>query len=524
MHALPVAWNPVEGTAFTWSAAGNFCSPGDTNTCEQFLIAKIFSVTDTEIDLLLVRNVSGYWACPAPGQPQIDGGNGAKPNSKCVNSASQNDLPNGWMGNLMPGVLAPEEVYRVQIADNGSATFVSQSGELSGHTTAGIGTDGALALIGYDQAFHNITFTDLNQPYYAYRLPTYPQQRQHKWGTTTNSGWSQSYLKAEGYRPDSVYRGVAVDSHHLANGGGGTNFDDFPRTITAVSGMTNVYKYTGGFSGNYKEQPLIMVAGNHLFKDRSGPGCNLATAPNYTLCFLYRSGTTAGVTGEAVGDLYFKAPYIYGASPLGNLDWADPIALFPGPTDGGLRQYPWELADTEGRWNRFLGYTGLPGQAPGYSEPGLSAFGNKYLHSTASWWQNYALAPLFLDLPNNNRYIIDWSKFAAPSHKNGSTRNYNLKVDVPAMAGATYARMRFGLDPQGHCTESSEACYTDEVHNTIGDPFAFAGESLTPTACASGCSLYPPVTTGWLYWIQAEYLNDAGVIVGRGPLRTAGVN
>jgi hypothetical protein len=533
-RVLPYTWLPIEGDAFTFSKAGEFCEEGDKNTCEQMVIAKIESVTDSEVVFWAIRAASRFWNCPAASNIQIDGTFGPPIGPGCVNEPvgthHQDDLPNGWLGNMIPGIQGPEYIKRLQLNLDGSvANMIIQAGEFSGHTTAGVGMDGKTYLIGYGTAVATSTMSDLKALYYTGFLPSYKQPGRAGYAGMQNQGMTQSYLQANGYRSDAVYRGAGVDLHHMANGGGGMDCtEDFVdqhcdkhRTLSAVSGMPDVYKYVHSdfTAGTYKYRsffPIYTVGGLHIYKDRSGPDCNMATAPNYTMCYNYRTGITSGVVGSSVGDLFIKSPAAQSSTVNYFVNSAVnfPYATFLGPNEGGLRQYMWQTDDyLGGRWQRFLGYTGPPGFTQGFSEPSLTTFGSKVLTHSANTANGTTPLPLIVHLPNQSTYVRDWSKFNYPTFKNGSIWNANVEIKLEAYPGATAARVKFGTTSTYQCTEASEACVTDDSHVSVNDSFAFIGEATTPTPCSSGCTLHPSVIPGRLTVVQIERLNGSGAVI-----------
>lgn len=532
--ALPYTWKPIEGDAFSFS--GNTQCQNGVGDCEQFVIAKINSITNTEVDFWAIRSAVRYYACPGAGQPQIDGSTNPPLGPGCLNtptgSFSQNQPPNGWMGNMLPGIQSPEFVKRLQLNLDGSvANMVQQAGEFAGHSTAGVGMDGKTYLVGYESAVGATTLADLKALYYTGFLSTYhqPSSNRASYAGQFKQAMTQSYMAGNGRRSDSQYRGTAVDLHHIANGGGGVdctiaNGCDKRRTLTVVGGMTNVYKYvllsaTDFSSGTSKYRiffPIYMVGGLHVFKDRSGPTCDMNTVPDYSFCYNYRTGITSGVAGSSLGDLFLKAPAVQSNTTewFVNTGINYPYATFFGPNEGGLRQFLWQTDDYEGgRWQRFLGYTGPPGFAQGFSEPSLSTFGSKVLTHSANFSNGMSVLPLVVHLPNQTTFIKDWSKTNKPAFKSGSLWNANFEIKLDAYPGATTARVKFGTTPTFQCTEASEACVTDESHTAYTDPFAFIGEASNPTSCTSGCTLHPPLIPGRLYVIQVERLNGSGTVI-----------
>jgi hypothetical protein len=270
-----------------------------------------------------------------------------------------------------------------------------------------------------------------------------------------------------------------------------------------------------------------MLAGLRVYKDRSGPDCNMGTAPNYTLCYNYRPGITSGVAGSALGELFFKGPGIDidAAIPVANNGVSQPLASWLGPMEGGLEQYMWQTDDYEnGRWFSFMGYTAPPGLTQGFSEPSVNSFGNKVLTHSANFANGVSTLPLALNLPDRSTYIRDWSKTNLPGGKTGSVWNANVSIQVPALVGATHARAKWGTTKTFQCTESSEACVTDEAHTSPYDSFSWLAEAVSPTPCSTGCTLHISGIPGRLTVVQVEHTNSTGTVIGVEPAQFVGVH
>lgn len=509
-------WNLLPGDRFTWYAPGNFCGPGNNNDCEILMVAEIHSITDAYVEMTVMRDAAWIYACLGPFEVQIDGtspGHTVKVNNSCGDSASQLSLPNGWMANMVPGWNGGKEfVHKFQFNQDGSAQHIMEvdGADVPGHGTEAIGIDGTSALVAFGRSFTGLTSTlleSINNLHIVGNVPT-TLLAGRSYAGIGSSSLAQGYLNASGYRTDGAYRGSATDDNRFASGGGGTDFP--PRTITTVGGMNNVYKYP--LTGNYKTSTLYIWSGNHIFKDMSGPACNMATGADYTMCYNYRSGITSGVAGSVPGDLFLKDPH---ANPnqticYASTNWNCPMAVFLGPGDGGLRQFSWWGEDPEGRFNRIIGPLAPPGFAVGFSESNLSAFGNKLFTHSGGPLNNYGNMPLILHLPETDgTYVRNMGRFNMPSHKSGSYWNANLNITVPAIPGYSYAYALFGYDLSFHCQSGQESCQTDDSYTAYDNPYAWTGEASHATPCASGCILHPAVLNGRFGYYKVRYTQNA---------------
>jgi hypothetical protein len=522
-------WKPIPGDKFSFGIAGGFCGLGNNNTCENMMVAAINEVTDSYVDMWVLRDATYQWSCPSKDGQQIDGstgGPGKHPTglSACggvANDGSADQLQpgNGWFASFIPGWNAMKEIiFKVQFNDDGSlAHFVEQDAALSGHSGEGIGRSGDAGLFGYSSAYPNVSASLLEQynlRFYDGNIPSYTLTGRNANGL--GAFYGQSYLNGNGYRPDSVYRGVAIDDNRIAGTTGG--MDMFVSTVTKVAGKTNVYKTTVNNPEWYKIAPLYVFAGNRVYGDMSGPTCNIDAMPNYTFCFIYRAGVTAGVAGEAVGDLYAKSPYLFTGTTTAyaSVDYAVLTPIWLGHGEGGLRQWIWEENDPHKLWSRFLGYLAPPGFAQGFSESGVTTFGNKLMTAPGGPISGYGSASITLHLPPQGNFIRDFSKYNYTKY--GTYTAYQVKL--PAYPGAVSARMKFGFDPSFHCRGGKDVCVTDES----ASPFAFLSEAASPTSCASGCTIPVPVVPSRLYWAKPEYLNGSGTVIGTGRIFTISAN
>ncbi len=91
--------------------------------------------------------------------------------------------------------------------------------------------------------------------------------------------------------------------------------------------------------------------------------------------------------------------------------------------------------------------------------------------------------------------------------------------------GGVNARIRFGYTENGppdsfFCTSRQEACVTDEQ----ATPFAYEkSDTLSPTSCASGCTIRVPAISGRVLYYQIQGVDDSGHVTYQGPRMTIAV-
>jgi len=241
---------------------------------------------------------------------------------------------------------------------------------------------------------------------------------------------------------------------------------------------------------------------------------------------VQRAGDSIGITQAAngmtpaAGDIFIKVPYVYmGNSGQGcptRQPWFnDPCVVFLAESRAGaLRRFWSEVDDVDGKYSQTL-----LGMGPGW--PGSHYFFSGS-YTTPSGNSNILMAGLVMDGIRNPALLVHLPPFRINRTKNNFLINgpssANASIKVPAAAGATHARIRFGFDPTNfYCSSRSEACVTDAVMNTAWNPYAYIGETLTPYTCSGGCSIPLPVDLGRAFYYRIEWLANGNVMKQSGP-------
>jgi hypothetical protein len=293
---------------------------------------------------------------------------------------------------------------------------------------------------------------------------------------------------------------------------GGTIYD--PKSTTA-----HVYKVSN-VAGAYdrKRTPTYAWAGKYMFKDISGPGSLITDANLWNYCVADNPGECR--PGSAKNDTFlvgtgfynsnnfcitntfnFTAPCFTGANPKGG--WAMQIQIDPIDSSASrLRRLTLGLAAPGMHWT-FQTWLQTPGGRWGFfTTPYVNGLRNEYFAMKLPPWPggSYGEADKALKRSDFIRY----------------------RVIVPPVAGATYARARFGYAENGppssfFCTSRQEACSTEIPIDSPKDLYSFVSEVSTHQICGSGCRIVVPSVPGRIMYYLIDYLNSAGAVFYTSP-------
>jgi hypothetical protein len=268
-------------------------------------------------------------------------------------------------------------------------------------------------------------------------------------------------------------------------------------------GQTNTWKVSGFAPPVIKVQPLLIWAGLFNFQDMSSAatGNVISDANPWKYCYSYRANECR--SGASVGDLYVSAPALDATTNICNASQVGRriLCVFPaGPEMTQIVQLDGSKSDVSAFRQRRIG--------PNNTNPGA-----QYVYSHT--------LPFSVQQPTKlmaTQYHLGGLWTAAsmidPGGWNKGRRLGNdyvkVPVTIPAAAGANQARIRFGYVDYStagsnfYCTSRAEDCLTDIAL----DPYAFAGDTLSPTSCASGCTIQVPLIPGRIAYYRVERLNS----------------
>lgn len=398
-----------------------------------------------------------------------------------------------------------------------------QNVQLSGHSALGYWvTNDRYKYVSQSLTIKNATITDFGGPS-GFSVPASQRARRpdfsgHIFAGAT-SAYEQSYLnQTQLYGHNAQW---TADVNHLNGPNGPTPLGD-ARNFVTVPNCTNVYKIspmTAGYS--YKVAPLFGYAGHKTLEDISGPSVNICTAHDYSMVYVQRAGDSIGITAganggitPAAGDTFVKVPSAYlGGTADGcptRQPWLnDPCVMFLGESRAGaLRRFWSEGDDLEGVHSQTL-----LGMGPGF--PGSHYFFSGS-YNTPTGNSNILMAGTIIDGQRNTSLLVKLPPFRPEFNRRNNLNN--ATISVPAVSGATHARIMFGFDPTTfYCTGRAEACVTDSAMNTLTNPFAFVGETLTPHAFSGQPSITIPLPVDLgraFYYKVQEFVSGAWTDVG----------
>jgi hypothetical protein len=319
-----------------------------------------------------------------------------------------------------------------------------------------------------------------------------------------NAGYTiQSYMKRTAVLRDSIP--WAIDGGAISPTFGGGNEDGISsigtRAITLQGGTTQTYKI--GLIGtlrNIKHSPLLGWAGRYLLQEKSSATTashTLTDSDSYKFCFAYKAGECR--TGSSANDIYVSlpkaslsttaligqsyknVPVVVSGFPIAN--WSFRRGMKQEVNGDGIQRLTQALGTASGHYSYFQTVT---------DPKGIWA-----LNNASSWRQGEHLHALLTKLPTYERDSVNRSVYQ------------QIPISVPALSGATHARIRFGRNQSYECTPRAEACVTDGSES----PFAFitSDAPAAPTSCGSGCTINMPAATG-IYYYRIEWMSGGSVV------------
>lgn len=498
------AATPCPGDA-SKSYIGSEIAPGDElfdndptmlGDSEHLLVVKVTVVSGNVRDVDVLRDAGRGYCCFAS----------TRPGPECVGSSTQAVHSNGWTvrgaslgscstNNHFISTTDPTDVlHEHQMFTRGHFGYVVPS-------TGAINNIGISAFAGAFRARFGVATSTIGS-YSGFPLvysPTFG-------GVALNTGYTQSYIGAS-------IGGIATDWKHTNPGNGaipeaGQQTIGPVLTIALVGGQTNTYKITGFTAPNLKVQPMGFWYGlfnsldissgttGNVISDASGVGRK---------CYAYRVNQCR--TGSSIGDLYVVAPNLNTAITTCNTSQTGQriaCAMALGAGMSQILQYQGGASDVSGLEIRKIGYSNTrPTSMETYARtrPFDSTVPTKFF-SSQYHTQGLVTGAILVD-PGG------WTR----TSQTGSDYAY-LPVSVPTLGGSDGARVRFGVVGRGTLGTNFYGGFSaeDTVTDSVLTPFAFVGDSLTPTPCSSGCTIKVPLTPNRITVYQLEQLNGGSVV------------
>jgi len=488
--ALNAAWSQIspimEGDGIKDTA--------QANGAEVMLVVKKTAGSGNQIILDLLRSpawpgcpVSNYYAHGSSWVPIT------YPPNMCLDGGAY------WVnvtGSAAPvpeiGSLGLAHVDSSGIGPNGP--LVTASGTVrQGMIPATVGTNG------YPANIYNAPFHDSDPSAGSFIVQSHPSSRQVK-APLSEQGWT-------------------IDGHPYggAIGSGGISPICSFGSIALQGGTTTVYKLilAGGTCPatlDMKNFPLEVTAGRFMLRDISSPaiGNQVTDLTPYRWC--YARLTNECRTGSSIGDIYASIPFgeTGTACSFNNFDINAPCVFAKYGVTGNIVQWDVTTPDPKGEGARRLGY--------GLTVPTHPA---SYWSGTSDPDGQWAFfSPSFADNMLLNHYFA-YKLPPAPIRRDSISRNRYVNVPIPILNGVAgeSIRVQFGYAEFGpvdgsanslYCTSRAEACYTT-ASPTSTNPFVFAGETQSYTACNPNCTVQVPALSGHIVYYTYERKNGLNI-------------
>lgn len=285
---------------------------------------------------------------------------------------------------------------------------------------------------------------------------------------------------------------------------------------TLVDGQTSTYKMDiHDDIKNQKERRPNVFSARSAFYDISSAatGNVIDDSKPFAYCYVYKADECR--TGSAVGDLYVVAPNAnigFGGCATNTQLFYTPCATPLWHFAGWMVEGSTQEDDPTGSHIRRI-------------TMGLSGPAAQYEYTSPQMLPDGSYALVRPNYPGGVRPDMLLVKLPPPAPVDSLDRSGYIPAPVSLPAGSAYARVRFGYIESGapadlYCTSRQESCVTDANLS----PFAFASsDSLTPTECASGCTINVPALSGRILYYRVERSQDGSTGWIKGPMQVRAI-
>lgn len=332
------------------------------------------------------------------------------------------------------------------------------------------------------------------------------------------SGFIETYPSSRQWNAPPSERGWAMDFHAYQAGLGliaEAPLNLFTPVVQISPGFSHVYLInTPNSSFDRKRVPYLAWAGRNLLRDISGPGSRITDSDLYSFCVADKAGEC--VPGSIGQNTYINVPQISidpGSTRCVTNHYASnyPCVVTANPLGAWAVQWDTTRPDFSGGTVRRLTMAlSGPGRQYTFANSHPTPDG-KWAWLPGYWLDGYRTDLLLVKLP-------PW-----PWRDNLQRQNFQpVKYTIQAMAGASYARVRFGYAENGpvesfYCTARQESCTALGSINQ-SDPFAWISEANSSIACSTGCVVELPAISGRVMYYRVERLNSTGGVIATGPV------
>ena len=281
----------------------------------------------------------------------------------------------------------------------------------------------------------------------------------------------------------------------------------FGNRVSLVNGTTQTYLITfpNGQTPDPKHTGFIGWAGYHQLGDKSGPSSTIGDLDSYRYCYVYNAGEC--VAGSTAGQMYVSVPHDT-ATQQCLVNWyAENATCISNQYPYGFWVAQWDSAanDPQGtRGRRLTSAFVAPGRQYNFTNAKPTPDG-KWLLVQAEWLEGQRTDMFWLKLP-------PWPAISDDPGSNPFSSGVSI-----SRGGAPGDSMRvaFGYGENGSpasffCTSRAEKCYAS-AEATIPNPFLFASEGESYTACAPDCTVNIPAISGRVLYYQVEWKNGSTV-------------
>jgi hypothetical protein len=430
---------------------------------------------------------------------------------------------NGWVPGLLPTQNCNGNNYWIQ-ASNASTAYADNSGTTLSHSFQGPGNSPDSATVAYTSTAPGADYLGygvrqgslpglIGQGFQYYLPAVYPFN-----GNSSNVNGVAGFIQTHpgGQSNQATPSTLGYDGRPFGGAGGGVHTLWY-HTYTLVSGQSNTYLITcpsSSSGGSCLDNPdpkgsgWTAWAGRFMLTDISGPSSVISDATPYTFCYAYNAGEC--VSASSQGNRYVSVPNSTvsgGVCTVSGLNQNTPCLAVAPASAAVATQFNWAAGDPDSiNWRR-LGYAlGGPGQTNNYW--------NVHGIVDGSW--------AFTEVDWKDGAREDIVAIQLPPWPAADTVNRSQFVNVPIqLSGNTgdTVRIEFGYQELGapanlYCTSRREPCFTS-AGATPSDPFVWAGETQSYTACGSGCTIKVPALAGRMLYYRVHRKNAAAAeIVG----------
>lgn len=480
-------------------------APGDYGN---FRVLTITPTGDgTTLTVVVQRNASREHCCGSNGtaNPSVAAG-------VCAQADNQSQHADNWTGQMVPGWYGSCNSMTIYTtypnpASNVGKYYTEVPRNLgAGHSTIGRISGDSYRYTSGDGSRELATFSE---------LATQPPPAARTLNTTFNGlaapigGWYQQYLsQTQTDQSDLTNKYYTGDANHI-NGGGGTEQNAFAGGVAderpvfvKVAGFDSLWRLQVGGTNNIKLKPIIAWTGPFALSDISSPatGNLIDVAPMYSFCVAYKADQCR--SGSVAGQAWVQSPgtYKHPTASIADdfqtgLEFANSPALLAATGPGGfVRRQRTDIPDETGS-NQML--------VSDFYKPAGTQYAFWNAVTTPGGGTMLAPSGGHFGLVRQVVWLAKVPKFPITNKRDAGYRP--MTVTLGARTGVTHARAKFGNNPNFECNvHYKTACYTDSSLT----PYAFSDDTLTPTACSSGCTLTMRVWGDEVLWYQVETSTD----------------